>query len=329
MLTTLFFLFLISFLLAAGVTAWLSGPHTPLRILDHPNERSLHESPVHRTGGLGVLGGALGGWLLAVWLGLAPPPVPVLAGGILVLLMVAFVDDLRGVPSGVRFLVQLAVALMTVSGMMETGWVLSSLLAVALVWMINLYNFMDGMDGFAGGMAAWGFGLLAIVAGVKGFEIQALYCALLAGGALGFLRFNFPPARIFMGDMGSTLLGYFAGVTIIEFHDRGILSAGLSLLVFSPFIVDATVTLLRRLLRGERFWQAHRSHYYQRLVQAGWGHRKTVLAEYALMLLTGISALAAAGKPSLETAIPALWLVLYGLLMWGLEKGPLRAQRAR
>jgi UDP-N-acetylmuramyl pentapeptide phosphotransferase/UDP-N-acetylglucosamine-1-phosphate transferase len=159
------------------------------------------------------------------------------------------------------------------------------------MWMTNLYNFMDGMDGFAGGMTILGFGCLAYVAWTHGNHGLAGLSLLIAGAAAGFLRYNFPPARIFMGDVGSVPLGFLAGASAVIGIHGGLFDFWVPMLVFSPFVIDATVTLLKRLLRGEKVWQAHLDHYYQRLVLAGWGHRKVVLAEYGLMLASGVCAI--------------------------------------
>ena len=118
----------------------------------------------------------------------------------------------------------------------------------------------------------------------------------VCAAAAGFLWFNFPPARIFMGDSGSTTLGLLVAAFAIWASRRGIAWVWVTLVVFSPFVVDATMTLLRRAVRGERIWLAHRSHYYQRLVQLGWGHRRTVLAEYVVMIICAVAALAINGE---------------------------------
>jgi UDP-N-acetylmuramyl pentapeptide phosphotransferase/UDP-N-acetylglucosamine-1-phosphate transferase len=137
------------------------------------------------------------------------------------------------------------------------------------VWFINLYNFMDGMDGFAGGMGTLGFGFLAYLGWLAGQDFFALSGLLIAGANLGFLLCNFPPARIFMGDAGSTTMGFLAaGMSLWGVRD-GLFPMWIPILIFSPFIVDATVTLIRRLVHGDKVWQAHRSHYYQRLVLLG------------------------------------------------------------
>jgi UDP-N-acetylmuramyl pentapeptide phosphotransferase/UDP-N-acetylglucosamine-1-phosphate transferase len=178
--------------------------------------------------------------------------------------------------------------------------------------MLNLYNFMDGMDGIAGGMAVFGFGTFAVFGLLAGATLFSVLNLIIAAAALGFLVFNFPPARIFMGDVGSSTLGLLAAALSLWGVRDGIFPFWIALLVFSPFIVDATVTLLRRLWRRERIWHAHKTHYYQRLVQAGWGHRKTVLLEYAIMLGCGISALwSMRATDEIQMAILIAWILFY------------------
>jgi UDP-N-acetylmuramyl pentapeptide phosphotransferase/UDP-N-acetylglucosamine-1-phosphate transferase len=193
---------------------------------------------------------------------------------------------------GIHFIAAGAFVSMLMPNRTEPGWVWIAMLAiVAMVWMINLYNFMDGMDGLAGGMAVFGFGFMAIAAWIGGNEPCAFVSATVASAAAAFLSFNFYPARIFLGDAGSTAFGFLAaGLSLIGWR-AGVWSLWLPILVFAPFIVDATVTLVTRILHKEKFWQAHRSHCYQRLVLSGWGQRRTVLAEYMLMVVCGIAAL--------------------------------------
>jgi UDP-N-acetylmuramyl pentapeptide phosphotransferase/UDP-N-acetylglucosamine-1-phosphate transferase len=166
---------------------------------------------------------------------------------------------------------------------------------------------MDGMDGFAGGMGVIGFGTLALLGGLAGNVAFLSVNLVIASAVAGFLVFNFPPARIFMGDTGSAALGLLAGGVSLWGAREGVFPFWIAVLVFSPFIVDATVTLLGRLRRGERVWQAHKTHYYQRLVQSGWGHRKTVIVEYGLMLACGASAVV-----GVHVGTTAQWLILVG-----------------
>jgi len=257
--------------------------------LDMPNARSLHGRPVPRLGGLGVMIGLAAGALVAGQLG----TLMMLA---LVLAAVSFADDLDGLPVLARLachaLASCAFLAWTYQGQ---PWWWSTLLFLGIVWMTNLYNFMDGSDGLAGGMALIGFGAYAAAAWIgREPALAALFASISAGGA-GFLLFNFPPARTFLGDSGSVPLGFLAGAGGVMGWLLDLWPLWFPLLVFSPFAVDATVTLLKRVARGELVWQAHRDHYYQRLVRLGWGHRGTALAEYGLMLACATAALFALG----------------------------------
>ena len=254
------------------------------RVLDHPNERSLHQRPVSRMGGIGVVAGIAASVPFvsqAEWWPLW------LAGCFLV--GISFLDDIIGLPIIGRLLVHFVAAGGAAAGLLlnRTEVVLVLLAVVAIVWMTNLYNFMDGMDGLAGGMALFGFGFYTLAGALGGHLQFAVTNAAIASAAGAFLLFNFHPARIFMGDAGSTLFGFLAACLGLVGWQLGIWTLWFPGLVFSPFIVDATVTLARRLLRGEKVWRPHREHYYQRLVLSGWGHRRTVLAEYGVMALCG------------------------------------------
>ncbi|HSB49205.1 MAG TPA: glycosyl transferase, partial [Burkholderiales bacterium] len=180
----------------------------------------------------------------------------------------------------------------------------------------NLYNFMDGSDGLAGGMALIGFSFYGAAAWFAGSTEFALVNFSIAAAAAAFLVFNFHPARIFLGDAGSVPLGFFAAALGLIGWLQHDWTWWFPILVFSPFVVDASVTLARRLLQREKVWQAHRDHYYQRLVQLGWGHRKTALAEYALMLACGVAALAALAAPAATQAglLAAAAAVYLGML---------------
>jgi UDP-N-acetylmuramyl pentapeptide phosphotransferase/UDP-N-acetylglucosamine-1-phosphate transferase len=185
-------------------------------------------------------------------------------------------------------------------------------LAVSMAWMTNLYNFMDGADGLAGGMALIGFSTYAIAAWLAGDPAFALANVCVAAGAVAFLLFNFPPARVFMGDAGSVPLGFLAGALGLQGWAQGLWPVWFPAVVFAPFAADATVTLLRRAARGERIWQAHRTHYYQRVILLGWSHRRTALAEYALMAVSAaVAALAARGAWAVQALLLAGLAVLY------------------
>jgi UDP-N-acetylmuramyl pentapeptide phosphotransferase/UDP-N-acetylglucosamine-1-phosphate transferase len=187
-------------------------------------------------------------------------------------------------------------------------------MAIAFVfgvaWYTNLYNFMDGSDGLAGGMALIGFGAYAVAAHLAGAPGLASVCAMLAAGAAAFLTRNYPPAKIFLGDVGSVPLGFLAGVLGLVGWNRGLWPLWFPPLVFAPFVCDATLTLLRRMVRGERIWQAHREHYYQRLVRSGLGHRGTLFIEYITMLACASAAIVARNAP-----VGAQFVVLAGAVI--------------
>jgi UDP-N-acetylmuramyl pentapeptide phosphotransferase/UDP-N-acetylglucosamine-1-phosphate transferase len=307
-------------LVRAGSRRWL---------LDHPNERSLHQRPTTRSGGLAItlavlLGGIGIGFLTSasdqlLWLGI----------GSLIIVTVSFRDDLSHVHPAIRISVHFLVALMLVfvgfaiDAVVLPGlrwqlfpWLATVVTCLYVAWLINLYNFMDGMDGFAGGMGVFGFGTLAVLGALDGQAVFAGLSGVIAAAAGGYLLFNFPPARIFMGDAGSSLLGFLAAGLSLWASAAGIFPLWIAVLVFSPFIVDATVTLGRRLWRRERVWEAHKSHCYQRLVQLGWGHRKTVLWEYFLMMLCSASAvLALYIEPTQQWWLLTSWIIVYVILI--------------
>ncbi len=319
----------LAFLFSLVLTGWLASRRAPLSILDHPNDRSLHVQPVPRTGGIAIVSAmAVGyGWL---WMHEAlPSGFGAVALAVLFITAVSLLDDLQNLSPWVRLGAHLlaAIGLVGQGVVLFEGWTGMVLSVLGLVWMLNLYNFMDGMDGLAGGMSLSGFGFLGLAGWLSGDLQFAVVCWTIAAAAAGFLIWNFPPARIFMGDVGSTTLGLLAGVLSLWGGREALFSWWYPLLVFSPFIVDATATLLRRLRSGEKVWEAHRSHYYQRLVQMGWGHRKTVLWEYGLMALCALVALWALRLPPIGQwgVLAALGLV-YGLAMLGVEYGERRAK---
>lgn len=295
---------------------------------DLPNHRSLHAKPVPRIGGLGIHAG----WITATAAVLLSEHASVswaAVAGFVATLAVSLLDDWRSVVPLGRLAVQAGAAGALVASVGQPalqllwhpdgGGVMAGLsapahgaavvlLVLAVLWMMNLYNFMDGADGLAGGMTVFGFGTYALLAASAAPEL-ALASGTVAGAAAGFLLFNFPPARIFMGDAGSVPLGFLAAA----FGLAGIAAQAwgwwLPPLVFLPFVADASLTLGRRLLRGERIWQAHREHGYQKLILLGWSHRRCVLAWYAAM------ACCAAASLLLINASRSLQWMLLGALM--------------
>jgi len=253
--------------------------------LDIPNHRSLHQVPVPRTGG----------W--AIWVGVALAlvvsplalrwEIALPFGG---LLMVSLIDDLHPLSAKVRFIVQtLAVGSLLYFLVPDLpAWLLPVLL-VGGVWVVNLYNFMDGMDGFAGSMTVIGFFTLAGISFFRGDISLAGICLLVGISTLIFLYYNFPVAKLFLGDAGSTVIGLIVFAVSVQGWSGQVFSPLVPLLVFAPFWLDATWTLICRVWAGEPWWQAHRQHYYQRSALRV-GVKKTLILE--VFVMAGMSLLA-------------------------------------
>lgn len=321
-------------LLSLMGTYFLSSSASFLRIMDHPNERSLHNFPVVRTGGIAIVFSVLISifFLMSIftldgsliWIGI----------GTLLVGTISIIDDILTVSIISRIVIHFIAACLIVAGgysldiLYFPGVVLALPLAIVLtitiiyvVWMINLYNFMDGMDGLAAGMAVFGFGTFALIGWIENENAFFLLNLIVCLSSLGFLVFNFPPARIFMGDFGSSTLGFLAASSSLWAEKEGIIPLWISILLFSPFIVDSTVTLLSRVLRRQQFWEAHKTHYYQRLVQHGWGHKKVVLCEYAVMLLCCVTAIFIDKfEAGLQWSILILWCCFYIYVMSLIER---------
>lgn len=332
---------IVAFVSAWWITRKLCSPNSFLSILAHPNERTMHSMPTPQTGGLAVICSVVISLILAASvLAIVQPSKPVLPKGVasgsvwivvsmLLIFVVSFIDDCVGLPVILRLGVQAVSACIIIGGV---GLTLSSipipggpniLLGIAaipvsvlvLLWMANLYNFMDGMDGLAGGMTFFGFAFLAYFGWQAHYPVMLIIAAFVAMSALGFLTHNFPPARIFMGDAGSITVGFLAGTLMILGVRDGIFEIWVPVMIFSPFIVDATVTLIRRIVRRQRIWEAHREHYYQRLVLSGWSHRRAVLAEYGVMMLCGgLAVLYHHSTDRWRLVILGTWLVMFFVL---------------
>ena len=306
----------LSFALARST--WSSWPR------DVPNERSLHKAPTPRTGGLAILLGLV--TALGATLGRPEGPALWICAATGVLALVSFVDDRKGLPVGVRLLAQVLAAAAAVWGAglaaprvwlpflgdVALGALAAPLSFLGILWLTNLYNFMDGMDGLAGAMTAIGSAFLGLASWRGGDAAGAAVWFLMSAAADGFLLQNRPPARIFLGDVGSIPIGFLVSVLALRASTRGTLDIGASCLAFAPFILDATITLARRALAGERVWSAHRSHHYQRLVLSGLTHARVLSWEVALMVVSGAAALAyAEAAGAVRAAILAGLVVLF------------------
>lgn len=318
--------FVLLFPLAATAIAiaFLCRSRLAASFADVPNERSLHAAPVPRLGGVALVAAAV-----AASAPFADRATGIVLGCAVFLSLVSLADDRSSLPIQVRLPAHFAAALVAVLaiGIPAAATAHSAAMVVecgvatlVIVWIANAFNFMDGADGLAGGMAAFGFACLALAACGADAPALAVACAALSAASVGFLFHNFPPASVFLGDAGSVPLGFLAGALGWLGVAGSVWPAWFPLLAFAPFLVDATATLLRRIARGERFWVAHRTHAYQRLVLAGWTHRRLAMTAFALMAVTACAALAALrSEGGLRNGIIAGSVALYVIVFAAIE----------
>ncbi|WP_456415613.1 MraY family glycosyltransferase [Thiolapillus sp.] len=331
-------LVLLAFAVSGGLCWRFLSPASRFHVLDHPGERSLHQQATPRSGGVAIVTAILLAWTVAAAIGELSwsGELAWLFAAVVLLAVTGGVDDRQDLSPLIRLLVQLLAALallaadllprnLQLPGMdiFLPGGAAAVLMLLYVLWMTNLYNFMDGMDGFAGGMAVIGFAVMAWLGWRGGDEDFLLASLIVAAASAGFLLFNFPPARLFMGDAGAPVLGFLAAAFSLWADREGLFPLWVAVLIFSPFVADASYTLLRRLLAGRKVWQAHREHVYQRLVQMGWSHRRTVLWSYALMLAAGGAAVMALNQNTfVQWATMASWAAAYAtvILLVGLRE---------
>jgi Fuc2NAc and GlcNAc transferase len=264
-------------------------------LLDVPNARSSHATPTPRGGGVAIVLGSFSAFSILWALNVVDFELfMALTGGGLAVAAVGLIDDRRPLPAGIRLVVHVFAAVWALAWLARspqsqslwTGGAFQVVALLAIVWVLNLYNFMDGIDGIAASEAvfvSWGGGLLLLLAG-KSFGVAAM--ALSLGSAcLGFLVWNWPPARIFMGDVGSGYLGYVLALLALAGARESPATLWVWLILGGVFFVDATLTLARRLLRGERVYQAHRSHAYQWLARRWHSHKRVTLTVLAVNFL--------------------------------------------
>ncbi len=319
------------FLVAGFLTHALRRLFNTRGVLDIPNSRSSHSRPVPRGGGLSIVLTFLTVIILLSFRGLLSPSLAAaMVGGGVLIAGVGLADDVYSVPIWIRcatHLVAAAWAVWCIGGMapLNLGWFIwnwrwtgQAVAAVGLVWMTNLYNFMDGIDALGGleAVTAGAFGSFLLAR--QGRPDLAEVALVLAFASAGFLVWNWPPAKIFLGDVGSGFLGFIFGVLIIACARRQPSLLWTWLILMGVFIVDATLTLMRRIIRGDPWYQAHRSHAYQRASQLLRSHAK-VTAGVGLVNLVWLFPLAwwatvspAIAPPLALTALlPLVWIASY------------------
>jgi UDP-N-acetylmuramyl pentapeptide phosphotransferase/UDP-N-acetylglucosamine-1-phosphate transferase len=249
------------------------------RVLDIPNERSSHAVPTPKGAGLAVIPVVLVAWAAANH-GLSGTFIPWLLGGALLLGLVSWIDDRRDLTQFVRLAAQALVVAVLLYLWPDERLVLQGLAPIwldrlftglAWIWFINLFNFMDGIDGISGvETIALGIGASLVFGFGGSAPVFGLFGAAIAGAALGFLWWNWQPAKVFLGDVGSVPLGLLLGWLLLELAAAGHWAAAIILPLY--YLTDSGLTLARRILKGENFFRAHREHYYQRAVINGQSH---------------------------------------------------------
>ena len=334
----------VAFVAAAALLSWLLASRVRLyaldRLLDIPNERSSHSTPTPRGGGLAIAVTALGGVIIAAMLHWITWDLAIaLSGGGAMIATVGWVDDHKSLSALTRFAVQFssaAWAMYWLGGLpslsignstVGLGLVGTVLGVVGIVWAINLYNFVDGIDGLAAGEAiSTGVigGLILLAMNQTGLAMVAL---LIAAASAGFLPLNWAPAKLFMGDVGSGMLGYLFAVLAIASENSGAMPLLLWILLLGAFVFDATVTLCRRIIHGERWYHAHHSHAYQRMVQAGRSHAQVSTTILLINLVLALLAVVAWLRPTFFLIAMGAGTLLLSIIYISVEKvRPMHAQ---
>ena len=285
-------------------------------VYDRPNPRSSHAQPKPRGGGLAVMPVLLCAWIIvASWLSATPLGFWFAVSAAAGLAVVSWVDDVKALPMGLRFAIQVLAVGIGIAAMDGAGAVFQGLLpplldriaaAVLWLWFINLFNFMDGIDGISGVEAiSLGLGLALVGWLARWPEAMLVLPALLAAAALGFLVWNWAPSKVFLGDVGSVPLGYLLGWLLLLAAIEGQWAAAVILPLY--YLADATVTLVKRAVRGAKVWRAHREHFYQRAVQGGCSHAQVSIRVLVCnVFLIGCAAMAALGYIWLALAVGVL-----------------------
>jgi Fuc2NAc and GlcNAc transferase len=318
---------LIAAVAAYAVTALVRRHARRLGTIQTPNERSSHTVPTPSGGGVGIVAGGSIATAAAAW----PAPLPYAVVLILALVMAAIglVDDMRPVPARLRLPAQLVLVALAVwlavsvdaLGVALPPLVVGAMAVVVATYWVNLFNFMDGIDGIAAAQAMFmglAGALLAVVANpAAGGEPVVWLLIGIAAASFGFLLLNWPPAKIFMGDAGSTYLGFVIAVLALISVGAGWLTLMQWVILAAAFVTDATVTLVRRLLLRERIFEAHRRHAYQVLSRRWGSHRRVTLAFIAinviwLLPLAYVASLPGWTWPALGLAyVPLIGVALY------------------
>jgi UDP-N-acetylmuramyl pentapeptide phosphotransferase/UDP-N-acetylglucosamine-1-phosphate transferase len=327
---------LVTYPLSRFATGWLAKFLQRYTILDRPNHRSSHTRPVPRGGGIVVIGMLVLAWgHLGLLVPYVMPALFTILGCTLALAALSWIDDLRGLNPFLRLFGQAIAVVIGLWALPDAPvfqgifvpWVDSVMVAVLWLWFINLFNFMDGIDGItAAETVAIGLGILLISVLVDLGPDVAFYGLTLATVTLGFLKWNWQPAKIFLGDVGSVPLGFLVGWLLLTMAAAGQWVPALILPLY--YFADATITLLQRLVRGEKVWLAHRSHFYQQATKGPGTHAGAVQRINATNIVLVVLAGVAAMYPEIAQLLILFAGLIVAVLLWTFAKHPIEAPKS-
>jgi len=289
-------------------------------LLDIPNDRSSHKIPIPRGAGI-VFVSIFYALCFTLWYGqqINPSLFLALLGGIPITIL-GYLDDLYSISSRWRFLVHVGAAIWFVFCLGVTGFLSALLVIVMTAWLINLYNFMDGIDGLAASEAVFTLIAAAIVLWIMKRDYSVIMlCVGLSGAILGFLYWNWPPAKLFMGDTGSGFLGYCFSVMIFSTASHSNeLPVMFWFLLLGVFLTDSTYTLLMRIKQRKPWREAHREHIYQRLVDKGLKHHQVTLGVLGIncFILLPLALYVIQVHSSIQTVLFSIASTGVSLLIW-------------
>lgn len=297
-----------------GLATWYARRHG---MLDHPGERHSHTISTPRGGGAGLILAlfCVSLWRFlgedGFWLGCALP-------GTVAISFLGWWDDHSSISARLRFGIQLTVSILLLGCAMHNGLAVGAvelgLAAIFLVWMTNLYNFMDGSNGMAGLQGVFAGAVLSVLFAGSSKPDMAMAAALIAACCVGFLPWNLGRPRVFMGDAGSLALGFALGALLIYGVASESFSLAVALLTMMLFLTDSTLTLLVRVFKGEQWYNAHKQHLYQRLIAHGWAHSQVVLFYQAINFLLVVPGILLAVKyPVIDWIVTLILALVLGL----------------
>lgn len=302
----IYIVFFIAFILSFFLTPIAKKLAIKLGVLDYPkDERKLHKEPIPYLGGAAIYASAM--ISLLIFMDLDRLTISIMAGGT-VMFLTGLADDMKNISAKTKLLAQILAALIALWGGVKINWITNPFsssellflvnlsIPVTIIWIVgitNTINLIDGVDGLASGVAAIASATLMFIAAINGFHFVMIYCAILAGSSLGFLPYNFNPAKIFMGDTGSLFLGYMLAVLSIIGVMKTVTFVTIVIMVFvlGIPIFDTSFAIIRRIINKKPIMEADKGHVHHRLLDKGFSQKETVIILYVISIVFGAAAI--------------------------------------